>query len=90
MNYVGTELELFQYAVHWKGYWSSNARPFVAGRVLNVGCGFGVNPMCAYWNRCRNMRSWHRQSCSVPYTAPHATCTANISTRCSTSTCWNT
>ncbi len=43
MNYVGTELELFQYAVHWKGYWSSNVRPFVAGRVLDVGCGFGVN-----------------------------------------------
>lgn len=43
MNYVGTELEVFRDAVRWKAYWSAVAKPFVRGRVLDVGCGLGVN-----------------------------------------------
>lgn len=43
MNYVGTELELFRHAVKWKRYWSRAVKPFVRGRVLDVGCGLGVN-----------------------------------------------
>lgn len=43
MNYVGTELELFQHAVNWKRYWSAQVAPFVQGTVLDVGCGLGVN-----------------------------------------------
>ena len=43
MNYVGTELELFQHAVNWKRYWSAQVAPYVQGKVLDVGCGLGVN-----------------------------------------------
>lgn len=43
MNYVGTELELFQHAVNWKRYWSEQVAPYVQGTVLDVGCGLGVN-----------------------------------------------
>jgi 2-polyprenyl-3-methyl-5-hydroxy-6-metoxy-1,4-benzoquinol methylase len=43
MNYVGTELELFQQAVNWKRYWSVQVAPYVHGKVLDVGCGLGVN-----------------------------------------------
>lgn len=43
MNYVGTELDLFQHAVRWKLYWSTIVRPYVAGNVLDVGAGLGVN-----------------------------------------------
>jgi len=43
MNYVGTELELFQHAANWKRYWSAAVRPYVSGRVLDAGCGFGAN-----------------------------------------------
>jgi SAM-dependent methyltransferase len=40
--YVGTELELFGQAKHWKAYWSSCLRPFVRGDVLEVGAGIGL------------------------------------------------
>lgn len=43
MTYEGTELELFQHATNWKRYWSAQVGAFVSGRVLDVGCGFGVN-----------------------------------------------
>lgn len=43
MNYVGTELELFQHAKHWKRYWTSTVKFAVCGHVLDVGCGLGVN-----------------------------------------------
>jgi SAM-dependent methyltransferase len=42
-HYVGSELELFAGAGHWKAYFSSVLRPFVAGRVLEVGAGIGAN-----------------------------------------------
>ena len=40
-QYVGTELDLFAEARNWKTYWASHIRPHVAGRVLEVGAGFG-------------------------------------------------
>lgn len=43
MEYAGGELELFAEARNWKRYWSSMLRPFVRGRVLDVGCGIGAN-----------------------------------------------
>jgi SAM-dependent methyltransferase len=42
-NYVGGELELFAEAVNWKAYFCSVLRPFVGGRVLEVGAGIGAN-----------------------------------------------
>jgi hypothetical protein len=42
-KYAGTELELFAAAENWKSYWSSRIRPFIAGDVLEVGAGIGVN-----------------------------------------------
>jgi len=43
MKYVGTELDLFQHAHNWKRYWATTVRPFIKGRVLDVGCGIGTN-----------------------------------------------
>ncbi|GAA4741637.1 class I SAM-dependent methyltransferase [Flavisolibacter ginsenosidimutans] len=42
-DYIGSELELFQYAVNWKKYFSSFFRPYVRGRVAEVGAGMGAN-----------------------------------------------
>jgi len=42
-DYVGSELTVFRHARTWKSYWSSQIRPFVAGRVLEVGAGLGAN-----------------------------------------------
>jgi SAM-dependent methyltransferase len=41
-SYVGSELELFIKATRWKKYWSSRLRPFVRGKVLDVGAGLGA------------------------------------------------
>jgi len=41
--YEGSELELFAQATNWKAYWSRRLRPFVRGRVLEVGAGLGSN-----------------------------------------------
>jgi SAM-dependent methyltransferase len=41
--YVGGELELFADATNWKSYFASVLRPFIAGRVLEVGAGIGSN-----------------------------------------------
>jgi SAM-dependent methyltransferase len=41
-QYPGSELDLFADAVHWKAYWSSQVRPYVRGRVLEVGAGVGA------------------------------------------------
>lgn len=41
-HYVGTELELFGDAVHWKRYWSAAIRPWLGTRVLDVGAGIGA------------------------------------------------
>lgn len=42
-EYVGTELEMFQFAQNWKHYFSSFFRPYVRGQVAEVGAGIGAN-----------------------------------------------
>jgi ubiquinone/menaquinone biosynthesis C-methylase UbiE len=38
---MGTELEIFAHASHWKSYVQSKLRPYLAGDVLEVGAGIG-------------------------------------------------
>jgi SAM-dependent methyltransferase len=53
--YQGTELELFATARNWKSYVAASLRPYVRGRVLDVGAGIGgnirylVNPSVTDW-----------------------------------------
>lgn len=42
-TYVGGELELFAAATNWKRYFGQVLRPYVGGRVLDVGAGIGSN-----------------------------------------------
>src|ERR1051326_5226239 len=42
-KYAGTELEAFAHAANWKSSWARALRPFLAGDVLEVGAGMGVN-----------------------------------------------
>jgi len=42
-EYIGKELELFQYATNWKAYFSSTIRQYIKGDVLEVGAGLGAN-----------------------------------------------
>ncbi|MEO7033137.1 MAG: class I SAM-dependent methyltransferase [Polyangiaceae bacterium] len=42
-EYVGDELSLFINATNWKKYWSGRVRPYVKGRVLDVGAGLGAS-----------------------------------------------
>jgi ubiquinone/menaquinone biosynthesis C-methylase UbiE len=42
-HYTGTELEVFAHAENWKKYFSSVIRPYLGGRVLEVGAGLGTN-----------------------------------------------
>lgn len=39
--YIGNELELFQYASVWKGYYGRLIKPYLQGKVLEVGAGIG-------------------------------------------------
>ena len=39
--YVGKELELFEQARSWKNYYSRFLKPFIKGKVLEVGAGIG-------------------------------------------------
>jgi SAM-dependent methyltransferase len=41
-EYQGDELSVFQHAVNWKAYFGSQLRPYVRGRVLEVGGGIGA------------------------------------------------
>lgn len=42
-TYGGGELRMFAAATNWKRYFGSVLRPFIAGRVLDVGAGIGSN-----------------------------------------------
>src|SRR5262245_35210714 len=42
LKYVGSELDLFAQAAHWKSYWSRTVAPFLGDRVLEVGAGIGA------------------------------------------------
>ncbi len=39
--YIGNELEVFQFAKGWKSYFGSFLRPYLKGKVLEVGAGIG-------------------------------------------------
>src|SRR4030095_6567977 len=53
--YPGTELELFEHAVHWKRYFADYLRPYISGDVLEVGAGSGGTTR----HLCRGTeRSW--------------------------------
>ena len=41
LAYVGSELELFAKAIHWKAYLREQIAPWLAGEVLEVGAGIG-------------------------------------------------
>ena len=40
-QYMGSELEIFAHATHWKSYVQSKLRPYLVGDVLEVGAGIG-------------------------------------------------
>lgn len=40
-SYIGTELNVFSRAVHWKNYWFSKIAPYLGNAVLEVGAGIG-------------------------------------------------
>lgn len=42
-SYVGKELGLFQNARNWKKYLGNLIRPYLSGRILEVGAGIGAN-----------------------------------------------
>jgi ubiquinone/menaquinone biosynthesis C-methylase UbiE len=48
-DYVGDELDLFLKANNWKEYFASLLRPYIKGRVLEVGAGLGATTE-ALWN----------------------------------------
>ena len=41
-SYIGSELEIFKYAVNWKKYYGGLMRPFLGAEVLEVGAGIGA------------------------------------------------
>lgn len=49
LEYPGGELGIFASARNWKSYYSRLLRPYIAGRVLEVGAGIG-GTMPALWN----------------------------------------
>lgn len=56
MNFLYTgELELFEAAVNWKKYWTSQIAPYIGRTVLEAGAGIGSNtlrlvkPWCTDW-----------------------------------------
>ena len=55
LEYVGDELDLFAKASNWKSYFSSLLRPYIKGRVLEVGAGLGATTE-ALWNDA--VESW--------------------------------
>lgn len=49
LAYQGTELGLFAHAKNWKAYYAALLRPWIKGRVLEVGAGIG-GTMPSLWN----------------------------------------
>lgn len=54
-KYIGSELDLFAHAGHWKRYFARLTRDYVRGRVLEVGAGLGettralMSPAVSRW-----------------------------------------
>jgi len=44
-KYIGSELDLFALASNWKRYWTGQVRPYLRGRVLEIGAGIGSNTL---------------------------------------------
>jgi SAM-dependent methyltransferase len=44
-KYIGSELDLFARASNWKRYWTAQIRPFLRGRVVEIGAGIGSNTL---------------------------------------------
>jgi SAM-dependent methyltransferase len=44
-TYIGSELDLFALASNWKQYWTDEIRPYLRGRVLEIGAGIGSNTL---------------------------------------------
>jgi len=40
-HYLGNELDVFATATNWREYWTCLVKPFIGGRVLEVGAGIG-------------------------------------------------
>jgi hypothetical protein len=40
-QYMGSELEIFAHASHWKSYVQYKLRPYLVGDILEVGAGIG-------------------------------------------------
>jgi Methyltransferase domain len=41
IDYIGDELQLFENARNWKAYFASRLKPYIRGRVVEVGAGLG-------------------------------------------------
>jgi hypothetical protein len=41
--YAGSELDIFEKAVHWKRYFARHMAPYIRGEVLEAGAGIGAN-----------------------------------------------
>jgi SAM-dependent methyltransferase len=54
-EYVGTELDLFAQATHWKAYLRKQIVPHLAGRVLEVGAGIGGTTRVLF---CDTVSQW--------------------------------
>ncbi|HUC70791.1 MAG TPA: class I SAM-dependent methyltransferase [Stellaceae bacterium] len=52
-RYIGAELDLFAAAANWKAYMARRLRPFIGGRVLEVGAGIGGNTVFLHNARVR-------------------------------------
>jgi SAM-dependent methyltransferase len=55
--YIGSELELFSTALNWKAYFGRVLRPFIGGRVLEIGAGIGANIPHLYNEHVRDWTS---------------------------------
>src|SRR6186713_830923 len=51
--YTGQELDLFARAKRWEAYWSGQIAPYLAGDVLEVGAGSGVNTVLLHRSALR-------------------------------------
>lgn len=67
-TYVGGELDLFASAVQWKAYFATLLRPWIAGRVLEVGAGIGATT--------RSL--WHDAAVSWTCLEPDATLASRL------------
>jgi ubiquinone/menaquinone biosynthesis C-methylase UbiE len=42
LEYIGSELELFEGANNWKQYWFDSIEPYTGKCILDVGAGLGA------------------------------------------------